>query len=44
MLKFVKEHMETIDGIANYPMFSLLSSLLFSVLLSWWLFTPPRNT
>ena len=39
MLKFVKEHMETIDGIANYPMVSLL----IFVLLFWWVFTATKE-
>ena len=31
MLKFVKSHMESIEGIANYPMISLLIFFLFFV-------------
>ena len=43
MLKFVKEHMETIDGIANYPMVSLLIFFVFFVLLFWWVFTATKE-
>jgi cell division septal protein FtsQ len=33
MLKYIKQHMETIDGIAIYPIISLLIFFLFFVLL-----------
>ena len=29
MLKFVKEHMQTIEGVATYPMISLLIFFVF---------------
>ena len=38
MLKFVKSHLETIDGVATYPMISLLIFFLFFVGLFWWVF------
>lgn len=42
MLKFVKKHMETIDGVANYPMISLLIFFVFFVLLFWWVMTASK--
>lgn len=42
MLKFVKNHMESIEGIANYPMISLLIFFVFFVLLFWWVFTASK--
>jgi len=43
MLKFVKQHMETIEGVANYPMVSLLIFFVFFVLLSWWVATASKD-
>ena len=43
MLKFVKNHMESIEGIANYPMISLLIFFLFFVALFWWVFTASKE-
>ncbi|MGW9685187.1 CcoQ/FixQ family Cbb3-type cytochrome c oxidase assembly chaperone [Flagellimonas sp. 2504JD1-5] len=42
MLKFVKNHMESIEGIASYPMISLLIFFVFFVLLFWWVFTASK--
>lgn len=42
MLKFVKSHMESIDGIAVYPMISLLIFFAFFSLLFWWVFTASK--
>ncbi|MBC7000295.1 MULTISPECIES: CcoQ/FixQ family Cbb3-type cytochrome c oxidase assembly chaperone [Bacteroidota] len=42
MLKFVKGHMETIEGIATYPMISLLIFFVFFALLFWWVFTASK--
>ena len=42
MLKFVKNHMESIDGIATYPMISLLIFFVFFALLFWWVFTASK--
>ncbi len=42
MLKFVKNHMESIDGIATYPMVSLLIFFVFFTLLFWWVFTASK--
>ena len=42
MLKFVKNHMESIDGIATYPMISLLIFFVFFTLLFWWVFTASK--
>ena len=43
MLKFVKGHMESIDGIAIYPMISLLIFFIFFVALFWWVFTAKKE-
>lgn len=43
MLKFVKNHMESIDGIATYPMISLLIFFIFFALLFWWVLTASRE-
>jgi len=43
MLKFVKNHMESIDGIQVYPMISLLIFFLFFALLFWWVFTATKD-
>ncbi|MEK6152242.1 CcoQ/FixQ family Cbb3-type cytochrome c oxidase assembly chaperone [Flavobacteriaceae bacterium 3-367] len=42
MLKFVKNHMESIEGIATYPMISLLIFFVFFALLFWWVFTASK--
>jgi hypothetical protein len=39
MLKFVKNHMESIAGIEIYPLISLLIFFSFFVVLFWWVFT-----
>ena len=36
MLKFIKHHMEGIDGVAIYPMISLLIFFIFFAVLFWW--------
>ncbi len=43
MLKYIKNHMESIDGIANYPMISLMIFFVFFVLLFWWVFTASKE-
>jgi beta-lactam-binding protein with PASTA domain len=43
MLKFVKGYMETIDGVAIYPMISLLIFFVFFVVLFWWVFTASKE-
>ena len=43
MLKFVKGHMESIDGIATYPMVSLIIFFSFFVILFWWVFTTSKG-
>lgn len=43
MLKFVKNHMESIEGIATYPMISLLIFFLFFIILFWWVFTAKKE-
>lgn len=43
MLKFVKNHMESITGIEIYPMISLLIFFIFFVALFWWVFTAKKE-
>jgi len=43
MLKFVKNHLESIEGVATYPMISLLIFFVFFVLLFWWVFTARKE-
>ncbi|NHF57754.1 CcoQ/FixQ family Cbb3-type cytochrome c oxidase assembly chaperone [Flavobacteriaceae bacterium TP-CH-4] len=42
MLKFVKGYMETIDGVATYPMISLLIFFVFFAVLFWWVLTASK--
>ncbi len=43
MLKFVKDHMESIEGIATYPMISLLIFFVFFAILFWWVITARKE-
>ncbi|NQX81488.1 MAG: CcoQ/FixQ family Cbb3-type cytochrome c oxidase assembly chaperone [Flavobacteriaceae bacterium] len=43
MLKFIKHHMATIDGISIYPIISLLIFFSFFTLLFWWVFTSKKE-
>ena len=43
MLKFVKNHMESIAGIEIYPIISLLIFFVFFVILFWWVFTAKKD-
>jgi cytochrome c oxidase cbb3-type subunit 4 len=43
MLKFVKNHMDSMDGIATYPMISLLIFFVFFSILFWWVFTASKE-
>lgn len=43
MLKYVKNHMESIEGIATYPMISLIIFFVFFTLLFWWVFTTSKE-
>ena len=43
MLKFIKGHMETIDGVEVYPMISLLIFFIFFVALFYWVFTTRKD-
>ena len=43
MLKYIKEHMETITGIEVYPIISLLIFFTFFVVLFWWVFTAKKE-
>ncbi|WBU88239.1 CcoQ/FixQ family Cbb3-type cytochrome c oxidase assembly chaperone [Cellulophaga omnivescoria] len=43
MLKFIKGHMESMEGIATYPMISLLIFFVFFTILFWWVFTATKE-
>lgn len=43
MLKFVKNHMESIAGIEIYPIISLIIFFTFFMLLFWWVFTAKKE-
>ena len=43
MLKFIKGHLESIEGVATYPMISLLIFFVFFILLFWWIFTARKE-
>lgn len=43
MLKFVKGYLESIEGVATYPMISLLIFFVFFVILFWWVFTASKE-
>ncbi|MGB5436805.1 MAG: CcoQ/FixQ family Cbb3-type cytochrome c oxidase assembly chaperone [Maribacter sp.] len=43
MLKFIKGHLESIDGVATYPIISLVLFFVFFVLLFWWVFTARKS-
>lgn len=43
MLKFVKNHMDSISGIEVYPIISLLIFFIFFVALFWWVFTAKKD-
>lgn len=43
MLKFIKGHMESIEGIEIYPIISLLIFFVFFVGLFWWVFTAKKD-
>lgn len=43
MLKFVKNHMESITGIEIYPLISLMIFFIFFVILFWWVFTAKKE-
>ena len=43
MLKFIKGNLEQIDGVAIYPIISLLIFFGFFVVLFWWVFTAKKE-
>ncbi|WP_225034778.1 MULTISPECIES: CcoQ/FixQ family Cbb3-type cytochrome c oxidase assembly chaperone [Winogradskyella] len=43
MLKFVKNHMDSISGIEVFPIISLLIFFGFFVILFWWVFTAKKD-
>jgi cbb3-type cytochrome oxidase subunit 3 len=42
MLKFIKNYMQDIEGVATYPMISLLIFFIFFTVLFWWVFTASK--
>ena len=43
MLKFVKNYMDSIEGIEIYPIISLLIFFTFFVVLFWWVITAKKD-
>tara|TARA_R110000787_G_scaffold96415_2_gene199744 strand:- start:24209 stop:24397 length:189 start_codon:yes stop_codon:yes gene_type:complete len=43
MLRFIKGNLESIDGVAIYPLISLLIFFVFFVVLFWWVFTAKKS-
>ncbi len=43
MLKFVKGNLENIEGVAIYPMISLLLFFIFFLVLFWWVYTAKKT-
>lgn len=43
MLKYVKNHMDSIEGIEIFPIISLLIFFIFFVVLFWWVFTAKKD-
>ena len=42
MLNFIKNYMQDIEGVATYPMISLLIFFIFFAVLFWWVFTASK--
>lgn len=43
MLRFIKGNLENIDGVAIYPLISLLVFFVFFVVLFWWVLTAKKD-
>lgn len=43
MLKFIKGHMDSMEGIEIYPIISLIIFFSFFVVLFWWVFTAKKD-
>lgn len=43
MLKYVKNHMESITGIEIYPLISLVIFFTFFIILFWWVVTAKKE-
>jgi len=43
MLKFIKQHLSTIDGIAIYPLISFVIFFLFFIIMAIWVFHGEKN-
>ena len=42
-MKFIQQNLENIEGVASYPMFSLLLFFVFFLGLFWWVFTTSKK-
>ena len=42
MLRYIKGNLENIDGVAIYPIISLLIFFIFFTALFWWVFTTKK--
>jgi cbb3-type cytochrome oxidase subunit 3 len=43
MLKFVKNHLESMEGVEIYPIISLLIFFIFFVVLTWWVISAKKD-
>ena len=43
MLRFIKGNLENIDGVAIYPLISLLIFFVFFIALFWWVITAKKE-
>ncbi|WP_347925246.1 CcoQ/FixQ family Cbb3-type cytochrome c oxidase assembly chaperone [Pontimicrobium sp. SW4] len=43
MLKYIKDHMESITGIEIYPIISLLIFFTFFMILFWWVISAKKD-
>ena len=43
MLKFVKNHLESMEGVEIYPIISLIIFFLFFVVLTWWVISAKKD-
>lgn len=43
MLKFIRHHLDTINGVDIYPVLSFLVFFLFFLAVLWWVFTVRRS-
>ncbi|WP_412985923.1 CcoQ/FixQ family Cbb3-type cytochrome c oxidase assembly chaperone [Pontimicrobium sp. IMCC45349] len=43
MLKYIKNHMESMSDVEVYPIISLLIFFIFFVVLTWWVMTAKKD-